>query len=79
MAIRKAGYAIMDEGYSQHEYKGRFWAMAVPVQQDGHTYGALNMMFLKQAVTHKAAVEIHLGPLQATAAKIADALSKAKI
>jgi IclR family mhp operon transcriptional activator len=77
--IRKAGYALMDEGYSQREYKGTIWAMAVPVQQDGHSHGALNMTFLKQTVTHKAAVESYLGPLQAAAADIADALSKAGI
>ncbi|TPL00751.1 MULTISPECIES: IclR family transcriptional regulator C-terminal domain-containing protein [unclassified Mesorhizobium] len=77
--IRNAGYALMDEGYSQREYKGKIWAMAVPVQQDGHSYGALNMMFLKQTVTHEAAVETYLGPLQSAAAEIADALAKAGI
>ena len=75
--IRNAGYALMEEGYSQREYKGKIWAMAVPVQQLGHSYGALNMMFLKQTVSHEAAVDLYLRPLQAAAAEIANALAKA--
>ena len=77
--VRKLGYAIMDEGYSQREYKGKIWAMAVPVQKSGRTFGALNMMFLKQSVTQESAVENYLEPLQIAAAEIAGALERAGI
>ncbi|CAH2404606.1 IclR family transcriptional regulator domain-containing protein [Mesorhizobium escarrei] len=77
--VRAAGYAVMDDGYSQREYKGTIWAMAVPVQDHARLYGALNMMFLKQTVSPDIATERYLAPLQAAAAEMAEALGRDEI
>ncbi len=68
--IRAAGFAMMEDSYSQSQYGGAITAMAVPVME-GHTLrGALNIMLLREAVGQEEAVERYLPVLQATAAEI---------
>lgn len=71
--IREQGFAVMDDGYSEREYGGTLWAMAVPVMAEGRLYGALNIMMLRQAVTQDMARETYLPQLRAAAAELAAA------
>lgn len=77
--VRNAGFAVMEEGYSQREYKGALWAMAVPVMDRHKLYGALNIMMLRKTVTFDDARERYLGALQTTAIDVASALRSAEL
>ncbi len=72
--VRSAGYAVMDESYSQREYKGAFLAIAVPVLSQDRIFGALNMMFLRQTLDPSEAIARYVGPLQSSADEISAAL-----
>ncbi|MDR0809979.1 MAG: helix-turn-helix domain-containing protein [Gemmobacter sp.] len=73
--VRIAGYAVMDEGYSQREYKGAILAIAVPVAGADRILGSLNMMFLRQTLRLDDAVSRYVEPLHDTARQIARALT----
>lgn len=77
-AIRAVGYAGMDESYSQSQYQGAISAIAVPVFQGAHLRGAINIMFLRDAVTEPEAVARYLPGLQDTAARIGDAFARSE-
>ncbi|QIE55038.1 helix-turn-helix domain-containing protein [Pikeienuella piscinae] len=50
--VRRAGCAEMDEAYSQAEYAGLTSALAVPVMGgNGRAHGALNVMYLRNAMS----------------------------
>lgn len=66
-AIREAGYAVMDDSYSRTEYGAQLWALAVPVADGDHVYGALNIMLLRDAVDEATVTERYLPRLQDTA------------
>lgn len=74
--VRQDGFATMDPGYSDQEYGGTFWALAVPVQ-GARLYGALNLMLLRQAVSPDTARGHLLPKLQATAAALAGGFDRA--
>ncbi|MGY6634575.1 MAG: IclR family transcriptional regulator domain-containing protein [Alkalilacustris sp.] len=71
--IRAAGFAMMDDSYSQSQYGGAITAMAVPVLDGSRLHGAINIMLLREAVSQDEAVERYLPGLLATAADIAGA------
>jgi IclR family mhp operon transcriptional activator len=73
--VREKGYALMDEQYSQHVFDGRVWAMGVPVRDGDRVFASINIMMLSGAVTIEHAVASFLKPLQATADRIAEALT----
>lgn len=75
--VRKAGFAVMEDAYSQREYKGTVWAMAVPVMDRQKLYGAMNIMMLRKTVTPDEARERYLAPLQTAAIEVAGALRSA--
>jgi len=72
--IQEAGYAVMDDDYSERVFGGLVWAMAVPVRHAGQIFASINMMMLKNEVSRADAERKFLGPLQETAAQLAEAL-----
>lgn len=70
---RSDGFSVMDDGYSQREYNGILWAIAVPVMATGQVYGAINVMMLRQAVGLDKAREVVLPALREASAEIAKA------
>ncbi len=77
--VRADGFATMDEGYSNDEYSGSFWAAAVPVMSGARLYGTLNLMMLKQAVTLENARSELLPKLKAAADGLAAAFAEAGV
>lgn len=75
-AIRQRGYATMDPAYSRSEYENRITTLGVPVQSCGRALAAINVLYLKTAVSQEAALATLLPPLQRTAARIADELAR---
>jgi IclR family transcriptional regulator, mhp operon transcriptional activator len=73
--VRERGFAVMDEAYSQHVFDGRVWAMGVPVRDGDEVYASINIMMLNGVISLEDAVKMFLKPLQATANRIAEALS----
>ncbi|MBL8569425.1 MAG: helix-turn-helix domain-containing protein [Phreatobacter sp.] len=73
--VRENGYAVMDEAYSQHVFDGRVWAMGVPVREGDEVYASINIMMLHGVISLREAEKTFLKPLQATARRIAEALS----
>lgn len=78
-AIRAAGYAVMDDAYSRSEYDAQIWAIAVPVADGDHVYGALNIMLLRDAVDEEAAKDRYLPRLRETAARLVQAFQEDKL
>lgn len=72
--VRERGFACMDDSYSNREYSGQLWAMAVPVRDEGGILAALNIMMLRSAVTPEAAQERFLGMLTEVAKRLAVSL-----
>lgn len=74
-AIRARGYALTDPSYSREFFDGKVWAISVPVRKGESVFAAINVMLLHVAMGEEEGVRRFLGPLQATAAEIADALA----
>lgn len=69
--VRENGYATMDESYSRNFYESQFFSIGVPIGTDGHVLGAINVVYLRSALTETAAREQLLAPLQAVAGRMA--------
>lgn len=69
--VRKTGFAVTEDSYSYREYRGNFVGMAVPVIDGTKVYGALNIIYLRSAVTQDEAQERYLGELRTAADEIA--------
>ena len=72
--VRTRGFACMDDAYSEREYSGQLWAMAVPILDERGIQATLNVMLLRNAVTPEMAEERFLAPLKETAARLAAVL-----
>lgn len=75
--VRTAGYAITDVAYSNREYKGRFNSVAVPVVDDVGIFGALNIIWLRNALSQEQVRDLYVARMQATARILADQLRAA--
>jgi IclR family mhp operon transcriptional activator len=74
--IRARGYAEMTASYSTREYDGLISSIGVPIMRDGRVYGAMNTLYLLNALTPARAVAVLLGPLHATADRLAADLAR---
>lgn len=66
-AIRAAGFATMDEAYSAREYNGSASAIGVPILVQGMAKAALNVMYLREALSEAEAVDRFLPVLRQAA------------
>jgi IclR family transcriptional regulator, mhp operon transcriptional activator len=76
-AIRKRGYARMHPAYSRTEYNNKVTALGVPVVTEGTVLAAMNVLYLRKAVTDDSAVETLLPDLRSTAERIGKLLKGA--
>lgn len=72
--IRDQGYATMDMAYSSQEYGNKVFSIGVPIRSASTVYGAINVIYLKQALTAEAAQTTLLPSLKAVATEMAAAL-----
>ncbi|WP_247891232.1 MULTISPECIES: IclR family transcriptional regulator domain-containing protein [Azospirillum] len=75
--VRARGFACMDDSYSDREYSGQLWAMAVPVRDEQGILATLNIMMLRSAVSPEAAQERFLDMLITNANRLAHVLRHA--
>jgi IclR family transcriptional regulator, mhp operon transcriptional activator len=72
--IRANGFATMHRSYSEQEYDGKVWAMAVPVRDARHVYASINILTLSDAYSEKEAIKRFLRPLQEIAGRLGRAI-----
>jgi IclR family mhp operon transcriptional activator len=72
--IRAKGFATMHRSYSEREYGGKVWAMAVPVRDALHVYASINILTLRTAYSEQEAIKRFLRPLQDVAFRLASAI-----
>lgn len=75
-AIRRQGYAVMSDDYSERVFAGNVWAVGVPVIHEGVLFATMNIMLLKNAVSLKQALQRLLPQLRDAAAEIAADLAR---
>lgn len=74
--IRSQGYATMHEEYSRTEYGRQISTVGVPILNDaGVSVAAMNVLYLKSALSRDEAIKTMVPPLQECAAEIAAALA----
>ena len=74
--IRDQGFATMEESYSSENYDSQFFSIGVPIGTGPSLFGAMNIIYLKQAMTPDQARDRMLAPLQEIAAILAGKLSQ---
>jgi IclR family mhp operon transcriptional activator len=72
--VRVRGYAVMHEAYSRQEYRNQISAIGVPILSDGRAVAAMNVLYLKNALSAETAAETLVPRLTDCAAQIAAAL-----
>jgi len=77
--VRARGFGVMDDAYSQRECGGNFWAMAVPVLNNGKVLGAVNLMMVRHAVDLPTAEDKYLHELQSISSALAPLLLEARV
>lgn len=75
-SVRRQGYAMSDPAYVRQVYGGLLHGISVPVHLDAQVVGAVNVMFLRHALSRRAGVAALVSPLQAVAARISSDLSR---
>lgn len=74
--VRKQGYATMHPDYSRIEYARQISTVGVPILIGTRAAASMNVVYLKSAMTEKAAIEMLLPGLQKRAAEVAEALGE---
>lgn len=74
--VRERGYAVMHGDYSRLEYRNQISAVGVPILVEGRAVAAMNVLFLKNALTVEDAAETLVPALKACAAEIAATLAR---
>jgi IclR family mhp operon transcriptional activator len=72
--VRANGFATMHRSYSEQEYGGKVWAMAVPVRDARYLYASINILTLSEAYSEKEAIRRFLMPLQEIAGRLGRAI-----
>lgn len=72
--IRSRGYAVMDQAYSREAYDQQFSGIGVPIMTGTEVFGAINVIFLRSALSEAEAVARLVAPLQDVAARMATKL-----
>jgi IclR family mhp operon transcriptional activator len=69
--VRAQGFATMDESYSRENYDSQFFSIGVPIRTRSQVFGAMNIIYLRRAMTPEVARDQFLGPLTEVAATLA--------
>jgi IclR family transcriptional regulator, mhp operon transcriptional activator len=73
---RRRGYSVTDKRYLDAAYDGLIWGIGVPVIADGKVAAAMNVMFLRSAMTLEAGIIGLVPVLQAAAREIGNAVAQ---
>jgi IclR family transcriptional regulator, mhp operon transcriptional activator len=73
--IRARGYSVTDRTYLDTVYEGAIWGIGVPILATGRVVAAINVMFLRNALSLKAGIATLLPPLQQAAKEIGSELA----
>ncbi|RRD21505.1 IclR family transcriptional regulator [Brucellaceae bacterium VT-16-1752] len=73
--VRRQRYATMEESYSRSYYESKFFSIGVPIMTAERIFGAINVIYLRSALTQKAARDELLEPIQDVAASMAQKLA----
>jgi IclR family mhp operon transcriptional activator len=73
---RRRGYSVTDKRYLDTAYDGLIWGIGVPIMADGKVVAAMNVMFLRSAMTLEAGVAGLVPVLQAAALEIGNAVAQ---
>ena len=74
-AIRAQGFATMEESYSRTFYESKFFSLGVPIVDDERIFGAMNIIYLRSAISEQDARDRFLEPAREVAGRIAVRLS----
>ena len=74
--IRARRFAMMETSYSNSQYRGLVWAIAVPILDKERLYGCINLVMLRNAVSIAAVKKSLLKPLEETASRLAAIFQK---
>ena len=73
--IRTQGYATMEESYSRTFYESKFFSLGVPIVNGERIFGAMNIIYLRNAISEKDARDRFLEPAREVAGRMAVKLS----
>lgn len=69
--VRTQGYATMEEIYSRENYDSQFFSIGVPIMSGQQVFGAINIIYLRAALSAQDARDTMLAPLQDVANRMA--------
>lgn len=69
--VRAQGYATMEESYSRENYDSQFFSIGVPIMSGSQVFGAVNIIYLRAALSAQDAHATLLEPLQDVAGRMA--------
>jgi IclR family mhp operon transcriptional activator len=72
---RRRGFSVTDKRYLDTAYDGLIWGIGVPIIADGKVAAAMNVMFLRSAMTLESGIAGLVPVLQAAAREIGDAVA----
>ena len=72
---RLSGYSVTDKRYLDTAYDGLIWGIGVPVIADGKVAAAMNVMFLRSAMSLDAGIAELVPVLQTAAREIGNAVA----
>jgi IclR family mhp operon transcriptional activator len=76
---RRRGFSVTDKRYLDTAYDGLIWGICVPIIADGKVAAAMNVMFLRSAMTLEAGIAGLVPVLQAAAREIGDAVAQQSV
>ena len=74
--IHSRGYALTDKTYLDQTYEGLIWGIGVPIIADGRVAAAMNVMFLRGAMSLEAGVAELVPSLQGAAREIGAVIAR---
>lgn len=74
--VRADGFATMEERYSRENYDSQFFSIGVAIMNSEQIFGAINIVYLRAALTPESARKRLLGPLQDVARIMAAKLAR---
>jgi len=73
---RERGFSLTDKAYLDSVYEGAIWGIGVPILAGGRTLAAMNVMFLRNALSLESGISSLVPPLQQSASRIGAELAR---